>query len=186
MRWLLSCRVPPQCEGEGEDEWQARKEAQKHGGEGARRRTGRGGWKDGQDASTQTQTERTHALNPDICTHRLHARTDPFLGAIPPGGMLPASVKTVGGPPYTQYPFPPRSLVWCGQTSPRKPRLVVSRTLNKHRNLSGRGDRMLKTPQRHSGGNGIAGAWTVAGPEGPENPKKSSKRKALGDTATEP
>ena len=29
-------------------------------------------------------------------------------------------------PPFTQYPFPPRSLVCGGQTSPHKPRLVVS------------------------------------------------------------
>jgi hypothetical protein len=29
-------------------------------------------------------------------------------------------------PPLTHYPFPPRSLVCGGQTSPRKPRLVVS------------------------------------------------------------
>ena len=29
-------------------------------------------------------------------------------------------------PPFTQYPFPPRSLICGGQTSPHKPRLVVS------------------------------------------------------------
>ena len=29
-------------------------------------------------------------------------------------------------PPFTHYPFPPRSLVCGGQTSPHKPRLVVS------------------------------------------------------------
>jgi hypothetical protein len=29
-------------------------------------------------------------------------------------------------PPFTLYPFPPRSLVCGGQTSPHKPRLVVS------------------------------------------------------------
>jgi hypothetical protein len=29
-------------------------------------------------------------------------------------------------PPFTHYPFPPRSLVYGGQTSPHKPRLVVS------------------------------------------------------------
>jgi hypothetical protein len=29
-------------------------------------------------------------------------------------------------PPFTHYPFPPLSLVWGGQPSPHKPRLVVS------------------------------------------------------------
>jgi hypothetical protein len=29
-------------------------------------------------------------------------------------------------PPFTHLPFPPRSLVCCGQPSPHKPRLVVS------------------------------------------------------------
>jgi hypothetical protein len=31
-------------------------------------------------------------------------------------------------PPFTQFPFPPRSLVRDGQTSPHRPQLVVSRS----------------------------------------------------------
>ena len=34
-------------------------------------------------------------------------------------------------PPFTHYPFPPRSLVCGGQPSPHKPRLVVS-TISEH------------------------------------------------------
>jgi hypothetical protein len=40
----------------------------------------------------------------------------------PPRTRSPSS----GHPPFTHYPFPPRSLVCGGQPSPHKPRLVVS------------------------------------------------------------